>query len=469
MSALSGTSLTVTTLTTAGLLTNNTSGQVSSVTGSALASLLGGAPSFTGLTLSGLSTGILKVTSGVVSVALAGTDYQAALTAGSNIAIASNTISTITSPTFTSLTLSGLTTGILKVTAGVVSVATAGTDYQAVLTAGSNIAIASNTVSTTGTPTFTSMTLGTLTGVLSAVSGAVNKVNLSTSLTFTSGTNTLATVQDITTGAAVQFSALTLSSLGTGLLKVTSGVVGLAVAGTDYYGTVSGTNIFYGTGALTSVSTGTYNVGIGSAAGSVLTSGSYNVYIGANTAASATSATGEIIIGGTSTTTTGRGSNTALIRATSGLFAYNPYYQNLWNNNANLVSQVEQWIVNTNATNFGTTPTITSGVISNLPLGVYKIDIFGSLYGSNTTYYPTLQYRASGGSFVSVCLAFPSFGGAWTCPFTITATLRISNAADAIQLWYNTGFAYASNQGTLPAFYSGGYLPRYMTIIYLSL
>ena len=467
MSALSGTSLTVTTLTTAGLLTNNTSGQVSSVTGSALASLLGGAPSFTGLTLSGLSTGILKVTSGVVSVALAGTDYQAALTAGSNITLMSNTVATNSTPSFTGLTLSGLTTGLLKVTSGIISTAAAGTDYQAALTAGSNITLISNTIATSTTPTFTSMTLGTLSGVLSAVSGAVNNVNLSTSLTFTSGTNTLATVQDITTGAAVQFSALTLSSLGTGLLKVTSGAVGLASAINDYYVGAT-TNLTYGPSALPSITAGTYNVAIGNTVGSVVTTGPFNVYIGGNIAASATDATGEIVINSTATTTTGRGSNTALIRATSGLFAYNPYYQNYWNNNANVVNQVEQWVATPNTVNFGTAPTITAGVISNLPLGVYRIDVFGSYYGSNQTYYPTLQYRASGGSFVDVCLAFISFGGAWTCPFSITATIRISNAADAIQLYYYTTNYYSSNTGTLPANYSNGYLPRYITLYYIS-
>jgi hypothetical protein len=107
-------------------------------------------------------------------------------------------------------------------------------------------------------------------------------------------------------------------------------------------------------------------------------------------------------------------------------------------------------------------------VLTNIPVGVYSFNITGTLYGSNTTYYPTLQYKASGGSYVTIGLQFVSFGGAWTCPFSINANIRISSTSDAVRLWYDTGTPYG-NTGTLPATYSGGYLARYMTIIYISL
>ena len=315
--ALSGTSLTVTTLTTAGLLTNNTSGQVSSVTGSSLAALLGGAPTFTGLTLSGLGSGILKVTAGVISVASV-VDYQ--LSAGTNMTVTGSAIGTVASPIFTGLTLSGLATGILKVTSGVVGLAST-SDYQAVLTPGTNITIVSNTLSVINGPTFASLTLGTLSGVLSAVSGVVSNVNLSASLTFTSGTNTLATIQDIRTTASVQFLALTLGSLGTGLLKVTSGVVGLAVAGTDYAAS-SGTNQLFGAGTLPVLTSGTNNIAIGNAAGAIVTTGTHNIYIGANSCASSVNVTGEIVIGAdaVAANVTGKGTNTAFIESIAGLF-----------------------------------------------------------------------------------------------------------------------------------------------------
>jgi len=416
--ALSGTTLTVTTLTTAGLLTNNVSGQVSSVTGTSLASLLGGAPTFTGLTLSGLNTGILKVTSGVVGLASSG-DYQAALTQGLNISInpSTNVIATSASPSFTGLTLSSINASMLKTVSGVVTGAVAYTDYMPNITTptGSNITIntGANTISVNNPPTF---------------------VNI---LNSTTNTNNV----------------LHGTSAGNGL-------------------TTGNANTLLGSSTGTAITTGAQNIALGYLAGGTVTTGTYNTYIGTNAQASGINVTGEIIIGSSASTITGKGSNTALISATSGLYSYTPYSINLWNNNAATVSQVEQWVLNntTNSgiANIGSTPTITSGVITNIPIGVYNINITGSLYGSSQTYYPTLQYRASGGSFVTIALAFPSFGSAWTCPITITANVRISNVADAIRLWYDTGTPY-NNVGTVPAIYYGNYLPRYMTITFISI
>jgi hypothetical protein len=107
------------------------------------------------------------------------------------------------------------------------------------------------------------------------------------------------------------------------------------------------------------------------------------------------------------------------------LYSYNPYVISLWNDNIGVVSNVEQWTLNTNAATIVTTPTITSGVITNIPVGVYNFNVTGTLYGSNQSYYPTLQYKATGGSFVTVALSFPSFGGAWTCPIAINAYIKI--------------------------------------------
>ena len=165
--ALSGTTLTVTTLTTAGLLTNNVSGQVSSVTGTSLASLLGGAPTFTGLTLSGLGSGLLKVTSGVVGVATGG-DYQAALTQGLNISInpSTNVIATSASPSFTGLTLSSINASMLKTVLGIVTGAVAYADYMPNITspAGSNLTIntGTNTISVNNPPTFANILNSTI-------------------------------------------------------------------------------------------------------------------------------------------------------------------------------------------------------------------------------------------------------------------------------------------------------------------
>jgi hypothetical protein len=133
---------------------------------------------------------------------------------------------------------------------------------------------------------------------------------------------------------------------------------------------------------------------------------------------------------------------------------------------------VEQWVLlntaNAGLANIGTTPTLTSGNITGLPLGVYSINVYGSLVGSNQVYYPTLQYRANGGSFVKVALAMLGYPSAWPTSFSISANIRISNVADAIRLWYDTGTPY-TNTGTVPAIYNGSYLPRYLTITFISL
>ena len=217
------------------------------------------------------------------------------------------------------------------------------------------------------------------------------------------------------------------------------------------------------------------NIGIGGYSNLNTSTGSNNISIGRYTQALSATGCNNIVIstnGVSGTPVSALGDNTAFIDARNGLYSYIPYSINLWNNNAASVSQVEQWILNNTANsglaNIGVTPTLTSGNITGIPLGVYNISISGSLYGSNQSFYPTLQYRASGGSFVRIALAFPSFGGAWTCPFSLNANVRISNTADAIRLFYDTSNPYG-NSGSVPVIYFGNYLPRYMTITFISL
>jgi hypothetical protein len=505
--ALSGTSLTVTTLTTAGLLTNNTSGQVSSVTGSTLAALLGGAPTFTGLTLSGLGTGILKVTAGVISLASAGTDYQTPISAGNNMAFTGSAIGTVTTPSFTGLTLSGLATGILKVTAGVVSIAPT-SDYQ--YSQGSNITISGGTISTSATPSFTGLTLsGLSTGLLKVTAGVVGLAAAGTDYlsALTAGTNITITNNTIATTTLPTFAGINCSSVGNqntlygtnaGINLLSNGSGGNTFIGfqTGMNCTAGGLNMSIGNGSMSNGATGltgqgfnmaigtaslynlagtaSHNIGIGYLTGFDLTTGSSNVYIGDMANASSGTVSNEGVINLSGSSTAGRGANTMLINASSGLYSYTPYSMNLWNNNAATISQVEQWVLNNTANsgiaNIGTTPTITSGVITNIPVGVYNFNITGSFYGSSQTYYPTLQYKANGGSFVRIALAFPSFGGGWTCPFSINANIRISNVADAIRLWYDTSNPGPyTNVGSIPVIYYGNYLPRYMTITFISL
>jgi hypothetical protein len=351
--ALSGTSLTVTTLTTAGLLTNNTSGQVSSVTGSTLAALLGGAPTFTGLTLSGLGTGILKVTAGVISLASAGTDYQTPISAGNNMAFTGSAIGTVTTPSFTGLTLSGLATGILKVTAGVVSIAPT-SDYQYLQ--GSNITISGGTISTSATPSFTGLTLsGLSTGLLKVTAGVVGLAAAGTDYlsALTAGTNITITNNTIATTTLPTFAGINCSSVGNqntlcgtnaGINLLSNGSGGNTFIGfqTGMNCTAGGLNMSIGNGSMSNGATGltgqgfnmaigtaslynlagtaSHNIGIGYLTGFNLTTGSSNVYIGDMANASSGTVSNEGVINLSGSSTAGRGANTMLINASAGIF-----------------------------------------------------------------------------------------------------------------------------------------------------
>jgi len=316
--ALSGTTLTVTTLTTAGLLTNNVSGQVSSVTGSSLASLLGGAPTFTGLTLSGLTSTMLKTnSSGGVTAAVANTDYQGVMSNGTNISITGGSvINVITNPSFSGLTLSavGLANTMLKTVAGVISAATVNNDYQGVMSSGSNISITSGTL--------------------------INVVSNPT------------------------FAGINCSSIGTN-------------------NTLLGTNA----GALLSTSGVGSNVLCGYQAGSNITSGTYNTCIGTNAVSSSATVTNELVISNTSSSVTGKGTNTAFINAPSGLFSYSPAYCMLYStafNNGNVTWAF--WNDGTTTYNNGFTLYNSNTLVVQPFNGLYEITFSGTaVCASNLT------------------------------------------------------------------------------------
>jgi len=215
------------------------------------------------------------------------------------------------------------------------------------------------------------------------------------------------------------------------------------------------------------------NIGIGNSAGqNILTGSGYNIYIG-SASPSTTNASYETVIGSRSAGYTGKGDNTCYIPNSAGLYAYTPYYQNLWNNNVSTVSNVEQWVVynptNSGIANIGIAPTITSGVLTGIPVGVYEININGFIFANaGQTFYPSLQYKANGGSFVTAGMSMLSFAGAWQASFSLNVSIRINSTLDSIRLWYNNGVPYG-NTGSVPILYTGGYLERHMTIKFISL
>jgi len=229
-------------------------GDVTSSAGSAVTSVV----RINGTTLSGLATGILKNTTatGVPSIAVAGTDYSVATNGTNGQALTSNgtggfgtavTLATVaTSGSASDLTAgtlaaarggAGTLTGILKANgAGVVSAATAGTDYSVATNGTIGQALTSN-----GTGGFsTALTLATV-----ATSGSASDLG--------SGTLSAARLPALTGDATssvgsaattvVGINGIALSGLATGLLKntTTTGVPSIAVAGTDYSVATNGT------------------------------------------------------------------------------------------------------------------------------------------------------------------------------------------------------------------------------------
>ena len=238
-----------------------------------------------GTTLSGLATGLLKNTTatGVPSIAVAGTDYAVATNGTNGQALTSNgtggfgtavTLATVatsgSASDLTSGTLAaarggaGTLTGILKANgAGVVSAATAGTDYAVATNGTIGQALTSN-----GTGGFsTALTLATV-----ATSGSASDLG--------SGTLSAARLPALTGDATssvgsaattvVKINGTALSGLATGLLKntTTTGVPSIAIAGTDYAIATNGT---IGQ-ALTSNGTGGFSTALTLA--TVATSGS---------------------------------------------------------------------------------------------------------------------------------------------------------------------------------------------------
>ena len=469
-------------------------------------------PQFAGLTLGTLS-GVLKATAGVIAngattddltegkTNLYFTDARArgAFTAGTGIGIASGVITNTAPATITSIT--GTSNQIIVSGTSAITLSTPqdiGTSSSPQFARILNSSIGSTNL-LLGTSTGANLTTGggnTLIGQGSgnAITTGTFNIGLGTNTYGGSGTMTQNSAQNIAIGNSALFSATTtannnvacgyqaLQTLTDGNNNTAVGVqAGQAVIGgirntlignSAGYSVSSGSyNTLVGASPSFVLTTGSFNTSLGYLAGQSLITGSNNLHLGYNTQASSSSVNNEIVIGNSSTITQGKGTNTAFINASAGLYTYIPYAYNLWNNNTNVVSQVEQWIVNTaGGTNTGTSPTITSGVLTNLPIGLLKFDISGFIYVVSQTCYPTLQYKASGGSFVTVAMGGVAFSAASFVPVAISANIRIDSSADAIRLFYPNTAVYG-NVGTNPSFYSpaGNYGPRYMTINFISL
>ena len=287
------TALTLATVATSGSASDLGSGTLSAarlpaLTGDATSSVGSAATTvvkINGIALSGLATGLLKntTTTGVPSIAVAGTDYSVATNGTNGQALTSNgtggfgtavTLATVaTSGSASDLTAgtlaaarggAGTLSGILKANGvGVVSAAAAGTDYAVATNGTLGQVLTSNAAGgfSTALTLATVATSGSATDLSSGTLPAARMPAITGDVTTTVGT-VATTVSKI--------NGTTLSGLATGLLKNTTatGVPSIAVAGTDYAVATNGT---IGQ-ALTSNGTGGFSTALTLA--TVATSGS---------------------------------------------------------------------------------------------------------------------------------------------------------------------------------------------------
>ena len=171
------------------------------------------------------------------------------------------------------LTLSGLAAGgMVKSTAGLLSIASASSDYQAFITAGTTLQYWRGdknwaTLNTAAVPESGNLyytdtrARAAISGTLpiSVSSGVVSIAHNTTNLKITS--SQLNTIQDIATSSAPTFSGLTLSGLSTGIVLSTAGVLSST---TGRYAESGGTSLAVGSSALISgMGTGNTAIGIG--------------------------------------------------------------------------------------------------------------------------------------------------------------------------------------------------------------
>lgn len=196
----------------------------------------------------GAVTGLLKANgSGVVSAAVSGTDFAApgsyitALTGDGTAAGPGSSALTVTKLNGTSL--AGLTTGLLKNTTGtgVPTIAAAGTDYQTPLTISTGLTNSSGTVTVNTSQNIAKLSNLTTNGFVKTGSND-GTLSVDTS-SYITGNQTITLSGDATGSGTTaitvtngKINGVSLAGLATGILKNTTGtgVPSIAVAGTDY-------------------------------------------------------------------------------------------------------------------------------------------------------------------------------------------------------------------------------------------
>jgi hypothetical protein len=211
---------------------------------------------------SALTTGIVKstTTTGALTIAVAGTDYQAPIGTITGLVKGNgaNTLAAATSGSDYAPGTSALTTGIVKSTTatGALSIAVAGTDYIAPYTSQTANYILAAPSGSAGTPTFRAMTAADVPGTLGTTthSGSVT-LNGSANLIFTGSTSGTVTFTAGTTPAVQSYTLPTAYPGATGyiLSSTTTG----ALSWINANGTVTSVSVASANGFTGTVATNT--------------------------------------------------------------------------------------------------------------------------------------------------------------------------------------------------------------------
>ena len=241
-------------------------------------------------------------------------------TAGTNINISSNVISTVSEPTFARILNSSInSTNILIGNNSGINMTTAGGNTLigqgagAGITTGTfNLAIGNSAIGGSGGMTESSaqnIAIGN-SALFSCASTAKDNIAIGYS-----------TLQTLNTGRGnVCMGNSTANSLTTGINNTCIGnSAGFSMQTANF-------NTLIGQSTSFILNNGQFNTCLGYLAGQSLISGSNNLHLGYNTRASSSTVSNEIVIGNSTTITQGKGANTAFINAPSGFFSYNPAY-----------------------------------------------------------------------------------------------------------------------------------------------
>ena len=423
-----------------------------------------------GLHVTNLSGGILASTSTGKIQRSVGTDFISNV-GTNNVLLGSNT----TINTGTANVIIGYSSGT-TINAGSRNIAIGQFIFSGASTAlsdinGNNIGIGSNALTILGSTSSNNIGIGTAGQQMSTANNNIVIGNLAGQCIRTSsnniaiGNNSMGNMMFLTTtdgknvclgnysGYNINTTASANTCIGNNAMYSGSIISNNTCIGQNagYYLTSGSNNTCVGGTSLGGTTTGSNNVAVGYNTLTGLTTGSYNTHLGINTQASSNTVSNEIVIGSDIMTTTGRGTNTCFINATSGLFSYMPAYAHF--RSTNITSNNMYW----NTTLFNQNISVSNQTVTFALAGLYQIIFSGSVQASNASALSGVlningtQY--GGATLYSFYIHNSSTGSVYPLSFTIIYRMTAGST-----MYMGT----ANIQGN-------GFIPSYLSITFIGL